>query len=82
MCLIVNLSERVIMNVSVSINSNDGSSMISYMNISVCVNFLMSQSGSKNMNMCVDMSRSVSTSVCVSLPKRVYQKFKNQKKLH
>ncbi len=53
MRLIINLSERVIMNTSVGINLNECSSMIRYMNVSAYINLLISPSGSKNMNMCV-----------------------------
>ncbi len=47
----MNLSKRVIMNMRVSIGLNESSSMIRYMNISKCMNLLMSLSGSKNMNL-------------------------------
>ncbi len=41
--------------------------MIGYMNISMCMNLLTSPSGSKNINMCVSMSKCVSMSVRVIL---------------
>ncbi len=48
MSIIANVSERVIMNMSVSISLNGSSSMITtigYMNINVCINLPTSSSG-------------------------------------
>ncbi len=47
----MNLSARVVTNMSVSIRLNESSSLIRYMNIRKCMNLLMSWSGSKNMNL-------------------------------
>ncbi len=66
MYLIVNLSEKVIINMSVSINLNKGSIMITYMNIGMCMNLPMSRSESKNMNECVSMRVFVSLTKSIS----------------
>ncbi len=67
MSLIVNLSERVIMNISVCISLNESSSMISFMNTSVCMNLQGSPRRSKSNNMYMSMNKNVSMScACVS----------------
>ncbi len=60
---IMNLSEREIMNTSVSISLNE-ISIVGYINISICMNLLMNPNGSKNMNMCMSMSKRMYECVC------------------
>ncbi len=59
MRLMVNLSERAITSHECKCKFEWGFCMIGYMNISVCMNLLLSLSGSKNMNMCVSVWASV-----------------------